>query len=169
VGDHDEAGACHSNCVSQRCTKIDWPEGRSEGTPSDREHIASSGRRCCGARAAETFSTETIDALIKDAKATGTPLDGVVASGGGADDTDAAAPERDVRRAGRGLRTGRVHGVVLLPGDRDHTGRAAGGGRRRPGRVGEGQDLPGRRDAGDGVQLAPRPRICSPASTASTG
>jgi hypothetical protein len=28
-------------------------------------------------RLAETFSTETIDALIKDAKATGTPLDGV--------------------------------------------------------------------------------------------
>jgi hypothetical protein len=36
-------GACHSNCVSQRCTKIDSPSWRSEGTPSDTEHIVSSG------------------------------------------------------------------------------------------------------------------------------
>jgi hypothetical protein len=35
--------ACHSNCVSQRCTKIDSPSWRSEGTPSDTEHIVSSG------------------------------------------------------------------------------------------------------------------------------
>ena len=35
--------ACHANCVSRRCTKIDLPVGRSEGTPSDTEHIVSSG------------------------------------------------------------------------------------------------------------------------------
>ncbi|WP_370943801.1 transposase [Amycolatopsis sp. cg5] len=35
-------GACHANCVGRGCTKIDRPGGRSEGTPSDAEHIASS-------------------------------------------------------------------------------------------------------------------------------
>ena len=34
-------GACHAKCVSRRCTKIDCPDGRSEGTPSDTEHILS--------------------------------------------------------------------------------------------------------------------------------
>jgi len=35
-------GACHAKCVSRRCTKIDRSENRSEGTPSDAEHIVSS-------------------------------------------------------------------------------------------------------------------------------
>jgi SRSO17 transposase len=34
-------GACHANCVSRRCTKIDWLDCWSEGTPSDSEHIVS--------------------------------------------------------------------------------------------------------------------------------
>ncbi|WP_370947658.1 DUF6444 domain-containing protein [Amycolatopsis sp. cg5] len=37
-----DVGACHANCVGRGCTKIDRPGGRSEGTPSDAEHIASS-------------------------------------------------------------------------------------------------------------------------------
>ncbi|GAA3690086.1 hypothetical protein GCM10022267_90880 [Lentzea roselyniae] len=36
--------ACHANRVSQRCTKIDAPDWRSEGAPSDTGHIVSSGR-----------------------------------------------------------------------------------------------------------------------------
>jgi integrase/recombinase XerC len=38
-----QAGACHDNRVSRRCTKIDSPVWRSEGTPSDSGHSASSG------------------------------------------------------------------------------------------------------------------------------
>ena len=37
----DQGRACHANCVSRRCTKIDSSGWRSEGTPSDAEHIAS--------------------------------------------------------------------------------------------------------------------------------
>jgi glucose-6-phosphate 1-dehydrogenase len=38
---HD-AGACHSNCVSRRCTKIGLSYWQPEGAPRDRGHIAGS-------------------------------------------------------------------------------------------------------------------------------
>src|SRR4030081_3365651 len=86
--------ACHSNCVSQRCTKIDWPEGRSEGHRVTENTSLRRDDDAAARRLAETFSTETIDALIKDAKATGTPLDGV---GGLLNQMTKAVLERSLR------------------------------------------------------------------------
>jgi hypothetical protein len=41
-GTSDSAGACHSNCVSRRCTKIGLSYWQPEGAPRDRGHIAGS-------------------------------------------------------------------------------------------------------------------------------